>query len=871
MPDGFDCDMWLGPAPRAPFHRQRTHYQFRYNMASWRLGGPAPANPQPWRRMVLAGRNHGRRGRRPSSGMSPCRTTSVLRRWAVADSVADVRTVIVAMLAVPLGAAGAALSVGEGEKFSRIEAALEAAQPGDTIEVHPLPGGRPYEKVALLVRKPRIAIRAAGAEGRKVVLDGKGYDYSGRGSVPRAIVQFHEGGDGSSIEGFELRGAHNESHNGAGVRINQANDVTVRNCTIHSNDMGIMSNGNGTPGSATGQLIENCLIHSNGDHSHPGYNHNLYLGGTEATMRGCEVHSSLTGHNFKSRAHRNIVIGCYIHDSANREFDLVDGKGDTDRPGSDAILIGNVIVKDPNCRSWGRCLVGGVPGCRSWLRGSATTGLGKPSRRSWIVGCRCRRNCWMRSAGGCLSISRARAAAGASMMGSRTWGPSNSSRGGVDLARQEWRENKAPNRQPQGGAIGFGHLPPAVSAALRFRCAAVLLSPAAGPVRSGEGVERPSEVPELAGWPLDAGAAGELQRVCGETTRTLELGGGVTLDLVRIPAGRFVMGDPQGHPDEWPPSVVEIAEPFWIGRCEVTNEQYRLFDPAHDSRFEHKGSWVFSEHHLGWPLNQPRQPVVRISWDEARAFCEWLSGRVGLRVDLPTEAQWEWACRAGMATPLGHGGLDDDFSSFANLADATIRELAYDTDGRFTADIVPRDDRFDDGVLVTAAVGSFRPNHWGLHDMHGNAWEWTRSCYRPYPYRPGDGRNDPQAAGPRVVRGGSWYDRPKRSRSGYRLPYEAWQKVFNVGFRVVVGIPDEAAVRRMAEPRIEFPLAIDTKARMKKKLAVMGIPHAILIEPGGFVVWEGFPLLEGHELTAEKLAAYVKVGRGGEPATGTKE
>ena len=111
-----------------------------------------------------------------------------------------------------------------------------------------------------------------------------------------------------------------------------------------------MSNGDGTPRSATGQLIENCLIHSNGDHAHPGYNHNLYLGGTDVTMRGCEVHSSLTGHNYKSRAHRNVVVGCYIHDSLNREFDLVDAKGDTDRPGSDTILAGNVIVKDPNCR-----------------------------------------------------------------------------------------------------------------------------------------------------------------------------------------------------------------------------------------------------------------------------------------------------------------------------------------------------------------------------------------------------------------------------------------------------------------------------------------------------------------------------------------
>lgn len=90
---------------------------------------------------------------------------------------------------------------------------------------------------------------------------------------------------------------------------------------------------------------------------------------------------------------------------------------------------------------------------------------------------------------------------------------------------------------------------------------------------------------------------------------------------------------------------------------------------------------------------------------------------------------------------------------------------------------------------------------------------------------------------------------------------------------VVIGITDEdeAAVRKMIEPRIEFPLAIDTKARMKDRLSVMGIPHAILIEPGGFVVWEGFPLLEGHELTAEKLAAYIKVGRAEETSAEPEE
>jgi len=100
--------------------------------------------------------------------------------------------------------------------------------------------------------------------------------------------------------------------------------------------------------------------------------------------------------------------------------------------------------------------------------------------------------------------------------------------------------------------------------------------------------------------------------------------------------------------------------------------------------------------------------------------------------------------------------------------------------------LIPRGARFNDGMLVTAPVGKYKPNAWGLHDMHGNAWEWTRSAYRPYPWRDNDGRNAADSTGSKVIRGGSWRDRPKRCRSGFRLSYPAWQKVYNVGFRVVV-------------------------------------------------------------------------------------
>jgi len=118
------------------------------------------------------------------------------------------------------------------------------------------------------------------------------------------------------------------------------------------------------------------------------------------------------------------------------------------------------------------------------------------------------------------------------------------------------------------------------------------------------------------------------------------------------------MGDTAGHHDERPLARVRIARPFWIGRFEVTNEQYARFDPSHDSKYEHKGSWMFNEWDLGWDLNRPRQPVVRVSWKEAAAFCRWLSNRIGQQVSLPTEAQWEWACRAGTGGPLYYGDLN---------------------------------------------------------------------------------------------------------------------------------------------------------------------------------------------------------------------
>jgi len=261
---------------------------------------------------------------------------------------------------------------------------------------------------------------------------------------------------------------------------------------------------------------------------------------------------------------------------------------------------------------------------------------------------------------------------------------------------------------------------------------------------------------------------------------------GKTLNLVRIPAGHFVVGDR---------NAVTIEKSFWIGECEVNNAQFRQFDPSHDS-----GYYVKRRDRAdgkGLSLDGDGQPVLRVSWAQAMEFCRWLSRRTGLTVTLPTEQQWEYACRATRLTPLHYGTMDDDFSAWANMADRSFSTGLMNAKGRMMPEGgvtqatggVPHvllegaklaETRFDDGHRVTANIGSFRPNPWGLYDVHGNAAEWTLSDYDP--------------SGRKVVRGGSFFDRPERCRSSFRWRYPPWQRVFNVGFRIVV-LDDDFAKR----------------------------------------------------------------------------
>ncbi len=242
---------------------------------------------------------------------------------------------------------GRKLSVGVGQEYATIQEAYDVAQPGDSIDVYPLPNSELYRNVAILIRKPKITIRAIHARGKGIIIDGKDVNYSGEGNTPRAIFQFDPEADGCRLEGFALKNAHNSSHNGAGVRINAANNVTVTGCEISGCDMGIMSNGK--PGEAAGQRIVNCRIERNGCVDEPGYSHNLYLGGESATIFNCSISQSLAGHNLKSRARFNWIEACLISCSTNRELDVVDDGELTGRPGADTVVIGCTIVKDESC------------------------------------------------------------------------------------------------------------------------------------------------------------------------------------------------------------------------------------------------------------------------------------------------------------------------------------------------------------------------------------------------------------------------------------------------------------------------------------------------------------------------------------------
>ncbi|MBF0198927.1 MAG: SUMF1/EgtB/PvdO family nonheme iron enzyme, partial [Planctomycetes bacterium] len=292
-------------------------------------------------------------------------------------------------------------------------------------------------------------------------------------------------------------------------------------------------------------------------------------------------------------------------------------------------------------------------------------------------------------------------------------------------------------------------------------------------------------------WPFDKKTAeAKKSNLEFDLYKRLDLGKGKSIILTLIPAGSYPMGSNNGFNDEAPVHIQTIDRPFYMGISEVTNEQYSTVDKNHHSGFydqEEKNHKI-----QGYPADLPQQPVVRISWLQAQQFCKNVSTKHGLPVLLPSEAQWEWACRAGTDTPLWFGSKSTDYSKFENLADTSIHLHAMSGDiapkPRNQPDhvlaFIPRDTQSNDHNFIVADVASYKPNNWGLFDMTGNVSEFTRNKYMPYPIKGiGPSKNTTDNI---VFRGGSWRSRAKYSTSSIRTAYPAWQPVYNVGFRVVV-------------------------------------------------------------------------------------
>ncbi len=226
-----------------------------------------------------------------------------------------------------------------------------------------------------------------------------------------------------------------------------------------------------------------------------------------------------------------------------------------------------------------------------------------------------------------------------------------------------------------------------------------------------------------------------------------------------------MMGSKSGGQDEQPVHRVTFSRPFFIARTEVTFAQYDAYADA-TGRAKPSDS--------GWGRDD--RPVIYVSWDDAQAYVRWLGAMIGHTCRLPSEAEWEYAARAGTKTkyalPAPHGSDDIGGKGLANCADCGSEW----------------------GGKQTAPVASFPANAWGLHDMHGNVWEWVEDCYHEsYEDAPDDGRawrgEDGGDCSYRVLRGGSWGSNQGIARSAFRLRYNPDIRGSYIGFRVVCSFP----------------------------------------------------------------------------------
>ncbi|MEI8375737.1 MAG: SUMF1/EgtB/PvdO family nonheme iron enzyme [Planctomycetota bacterium] len=298
-------------------------------------------------------------------------------------------------------------------------------------------------------------------------------------------------------------------------------------------------------------------------------------------------------------------------------------------------------------------------------------------------------------------------------------------------------------------------------------------------------------------------------------TQVVELGNEMKLKLTLIPAGEFKMGSGESaeataaffnktydtdilkadsFKDEHPQHRVRITKPFYLGTYHVTRGQFRQFvtDTGYKTDAEKgvggKGAFGWNPDEKKFALNEKyswqnagfeqtdEHPVVNVSWNDAVAFCEWLSKKEGKTYRLPTEAEWEYACRAGTTTRYSSGDDPETLAKVGNVADATFKAKFPD----FLAI------KASDGYVFTSPVSSFQPNAFGLYDMHGNAWQWCSDWYGAEYYAKSlaDDPNGPDSGDSRVLRGGSWSDGPDFTRSATRNRSTPDNRNFSTGFRV---------------------------------------------------------------------------------------
>ncbi len=288
---------------------------------------------------------------------------------------------------------------------------------------------------------------------------------------------------------------------------------------------------------------------------------------------------------------------------------------------------------------------------------------------------------------------------------------------------------------------------------------------------------------------------------------TFDLGGGVKMEFVRIKAGSFLMGSTRedidklmkeypGAPREFfdaeqPQHEVRIASDFLVGKYLVTREEFSRFveDESFKSEGERDGlgGWGYNATENKLKGLDPKytwrdpgfaqtgnHPVVNVSWNDAKAFCEWASRKTGRRVELLTDEQWEYACRAGTTTRCFTGDNSESLAGFANVADVTYKAKRLEDEkwGPYFS--------YLDGYAFTSPVNAFKPNPWGLHDMIGNVWQWCADKdWTNYP----EGSKDDKFRG---LRGGCWFSDQWRCRSAYRYGGEQRARGGSIGFRVSI-------------------------------------------------------------------------------------